>query len=217
MHFDMRAIDLGKRYKLMNSTVTPRPIAWICTRSEGGLVNVAPYSFFNACGVDPPLVMLGLLHDFGTGGLKDTATNILATREFVVNLVSEDDAEAMNLTSVDAPRDVSEADYAGIALVPSTSVSPPRIASSPVSFECNLREAIEIGRQTVVVGEVVAMHVADAFISTAEKLYFDTPAMKLIGRTHGAGWYARTSDQFSLERPRYDEERARRIREGNRS
>ncbi|MCB2047479.1 MAG: flavin reductase family protein [Novosphingobium sp.] len=214
MQFDMSEMDLGQRYKLMNSTITPRPIAWICTQSGDGLVNIAPYSFFNACGVDPPLVMLGLLHDFRTGALKDTATNIVASREFVVNLVSEADAETMNLSSVDAPRDVSEADYAGIALLPSTKVTPPRIASSPVSFECELREAIEIGKQTVVVGEVVAMHVADEFISNPEKLYFDTPAMGLIGRTHGAGWYARTTDQFALERPRYDEERAKSTKRG---
>ncbi|MCB2078262.1 MAG: flavin reductase family protein [Novosphingobium sp.] len=214
MQFDMSTLDLGQRYKLMNSTVTPRPIAWICTQSNDGLVNVAPYSFFNACGVDPPLVMLGLLHDFGTGKPKDTATNIAANREFVVNLVSEADAETMNLTSVDAPRDISEADYAGVALAPSHKVAPPRIASSPVSFECELREAIEIGRQTVVIGEVVAMHVADEFISDPGKLYLDTPAMKLIGRTHGAGWYARTSDQFSLQRPAYDDRRASRTKEG---
>lgn len=214
MQFDMRAMDLGQRYKLMNSTITPRPIAWICTQSSDGVVNVAPYSFFNACGVDPPLVMLGLLHDFRTGALKDTATNIVASRQFVVNLVSEIDAGAMNLTSVDAPRDVSEADYAGIPLAPSVKVAPPRIATSPVSFECELREAIEIGKQTVVVGEVLAMHIADEFISNPEKLYLDTPAMGLIGRTHGAGWYARTSDQFALERPRYDEERAKSTKKG---
>lgn len=214
MQFDMAAMDLGQRYKLMNSTITPRPIAWICTESADGLVNVAPYSFFNACGVDPPLVMLGLLHDFRTGQLKDTATNIVASREFVVNLVSEADAEVMNLTSVDAPRDVSEADYAGVTLAPSTKVGPPRIASSPVSFECELREAIEIGKQTVVIGEVVAMHVDDAFISNPEKLYLDTPGMGLIGRTHGAGWYARTTDQFALERPRYDDQRAKDTKRG---
>ena len=214
MQFDMAAMDLGQRYKLMNSTITPRPIAWICTESADGLVNVAPYSFFNACGVDPPLVMLGLLHDFRTGQLKDTATNIVASREFVVNLVSEADAEVMNLTSVDAPRDVSEADYAGDALAPSTKVGPPRIASSPVSFECELREAIEIGKQTVVIGEVVSMHVDDAFISNPEKLYLDTPGMGLIGRTHGAGWYARTTDQFALERPRYDDHRAEDTKRG---
>ena len=212
MQFDMRELGLGARYKLINSTVTPRPIAWIVTQNEAGLVNAAPYSFFNACGVDPPLLMHGLLHDFRTGQPKDTARNILATGEYVVNLVSEADAEAMNLSSVDAPSDVSEVDYAGLAMAPSVKVGPPRIATSPVSFECMRREAIEIGNQTVVIGEVLFMHIADAFIADAEKLYLDTPAMQLIGRTHGSGWYARTSDQFKLERPDYDAGHAERTR-----
>jgi flavin reductase (DIM6/NTAB) family NADH-FMN oxidoreductase RutF len=204
VQFDMRELDLGKRYKLINSTVTPRPIAWITTQSEAGVVNAAPYSFFNAVGVDPPLLVHGFLHDFKTMQPKDTATNIAETGEYVVNLVSEDDAETMNLSSVDAPREVSEIAYAGIETVPSERVAPPRIASSPVSFECVRREALTIGNQTVVIGEVLFMHIADRFISNPEKLYLDTPAMRLIGRTHGAGWYARTTDQFALERPKYD-------------
>ncbi|MCB2059674.1 MAG: flavin reductase family protein [Novosphingobium sp.] len=215
MQFDMRELGLAERYKLMNSTITPRPIAWVTTRSKTGLVNAAPYSFFNACGVEPPLVVLGLLKDFRTRERKDTATNIVETGEFVVNLVCEKDAETMNLSSVDAPRDVSEIDYAGIETAPSIVVAPPRIATSPVNLECRRLEALDIGvLQTVVIGEVVAMHVADEFIADFEKLYLDTPAMKLIGRTHGAGWYARTTDQFMLERPRYDPERGDRAREG---
>lgn len=209
MRLDMRELDLGARYKIVNSTITPRPIAWITTVSSEGVVNAAPYSFFNACGVEPPLVMLGLLKDMRTGAYKDTATNIAASGEFVVNLVSEADAEAMNLSSVDAPRDVSEVDYAGLATAPSEVVAPPRIATSPVSFECRKVEMLDIGKlQTVVIGEILIAHIADRFISNPDKLYFDTPAMGLIGRTHGAGWYARTTDQFALERPRFDPERA---------
>jgi len=206
----MRELNLGARYKIVNSTITPRPIAWITTVSPAGVVNAAPYSFFNACGVEPPLVMIGLLKDMKTGGYKDTATNIAATGEFVVNLVSEADAETMNLSSVDAPRDVSEVDYAHIATVPSDVVAPPRIATSPVSFECRKVEMLDIGRlQTVLIGEILVTHIADRFISNPDKLYLDTPAMGLIGRTHGAGWYARTTDQFALERPKYDPERGK--------
>ena len=213
MRLDMRELDLGARYKIVNSTITPRPIAWITTLSPDGVVNAAPYSFFNACGVEPPLVMLGLLRDMKTGAYKDTATNVAATGEFVVNLVSEADAETMNLSSVDAPREVSEIDYASIPTVPSDVVAPPRIASSPVSFECRKVEMLDIGRlQTVLIGEILVAHIDDRFISNPEKLYFDTPAMGLIGRTHGAGWYARTTDQFALERPRFDPERAERTR-----
>lgn len=213
MRFDLRELGLPERYKLINSTITPRPIAWVTTRSAEGHVNAAPYSFFNACGIEPPLVVLGLLKDFRTREMKDTATNIVETGEFVVNLVCEADAEMMNLSSVDAPRDVSEVHYAGIVTVPSEAVAPPRIASSPVSFECRKVEALQIGAlQTVVIGEVLVMHIADAFIANPEKLYLDTPAMKLIGRTHGAGWYARTTDQFVMERPRFDPERAARTK-----
>ncbi|MFM5931139.1 MAG: flavin reductase family protein [Novosphingobium sp.] len=209
MKFDMRELDLGARYKIVNSTVTPRPIAWIVTRGENGVVNAAPYSFFNACGVEPPLLMVGLLKDMKTGGYKDTATNIAANGEFVVNLVSEADVETMNLSSVDAPRDVSEIDYAGIETVPSDVVAPPRIASAPVSFECRKVEMLDIGRlQTVLIGEILVTHIKDEFISDPARLYLDTPAMQLVGRTHGAGWYARTSDQFSIERPRFDADHA---------
>lgn len=209
MRFDMRELDLGARYKIVNSTITPRPIAWIVTRGEDGVVNAAPYSFFNACGVEPPLVMVGLLKDMKTGGYKDTATNIAANGEFTVNLVSEADVETMNLSSVDAPRNVSEIDYAGIETFPSDAVSPPCIASAPVSFECRKVEMLDIGKlQTVLIGEILVTHIKDEFIADPAKLYLDTPAMKLVGRTHGAGWYARTSDQFSIDRPRFEPERA---------
>lgn len=209
MQFDMRALPLAARYKLLNSTVTPRPIAWVTTVNGAGLVNAAPYSFFNVCGIEPPLVVLGLLKDFRTRALKDTARNIIETGEFVVNLVSEADAPAMNQSSVDAPAEVSEIDYAGIATVPSTEVKPPRIATAPVSFECRKVTALDIGtHQTVLIGEVLVTHIQDQFITDPDKFYLDTPAMGLVGRTHGAGWYARTTDQFALERPRFDPERA---------
>lgn len=208
MRFDMGEMGLLDRYKLIHSTITPRPIAWVTTMSADGRVNAAPYSLFNACGIEPPLVMLGLLKDFRTRELKDTATNILATGEYVVNLVCEADAEKMNLSSVDAPRDISEVDYAGLDVIASDHVAPPRIATSPVSFECRKVSALDIGTmQTIVIGEVLAMHVADEFITDPDKLYFDTPGMQLIGRTHGRGWYARTSDQFAIERPLLDAQR----------
>jgi flavin reductase (DIM6/NTAB) family NADH-FMN oxidoreductase RutF len=209
MQFDMRAISMGDRYKIVNSTITPRPIAWITSMSEAGVVNAAPYSFFNAVGTEPPLITLGLLKEPRTRGLKNTASNIIARGEFVVNLVCEADAEKMNLTSADAPADVSEVDYAGLEIAPSTLVAPPRIATSPVSFECRKIVALDVGSlQTVVIAEILITHIADQFISNPEKLYLDTPAMKLIGRTHGSGWYVRNSDQFQMERPRYDPDRA---------
>ena len=209
MQFDMRALPTATRYKIVSSTITPRPIAWITSQSAKGIVNAAPYSFFNCVGSEPPLVALGLLKQPGSRALKNTASNIIATGEFVVNLVCEADAEKMNLCSVDAPADVSEIAYAGIETAPSVVVAPPRIATSPVSFECRKVAAMDIGAmQTVVIGEILMAHVRDEFITDVERVYFDTPAMKLIGRTHGRGWYVRNSDSFEMERPAYDPSRA---------
>lgn len=208
MEFRMAELPPRDRYKILVSTVTPRPIAWVTTLGRNGVVNAAPYSFFNAMGDDPPLVVLGLLKDVKTGGDKDTATNIFDTGEFVINLVCEADAEPMNLSCVDTPRDVSEVDYAGIATAPSVQVRPPRIATAPVSFECVKREMLEIGpRQVICVGEVVVAHVRDEFISDPARLHFDTLAMKLIGRMHGADHYLRNSDTFRMPRGAYDPER----------
>ena len=214
MDFVMADLPVRQRYKILVSTVTPRPIAWVTTLGRNGVVNAAPYSFFNAMGDDPPLVVLGLLKDVTTGGDKDTATNIFETGEFVINLVSEADAEAMSLSCVDCPRDVSEIDYAGIATAPAQRVAPPLIASAPVSFECRKVEMLEIGpRQVIAVGEVLVAHVQDAFVSDPERLHFDTPAMKLIGRVHGPATYVRNSDTFEVKRGAYDPEHLRAMRE----
>ncbi|HRP71718.1 MAG TPA: flavin reductase family protein [Xanthomonadaceae bacterium] len=203
MQFDMRTLPLPARYKIINSTVTPRPIAWVTTLSAEGVGNTAPYSFFNAVGDDPPMLVLGLLKHPVTGQMKDTARNIVATGEFVVNLVGEHDAQRMNLCSVDAPADVDEAAWAGLDMVPSSVVKPPRIASSPVGFECRKLATLDIGpRQTVVLGEILVAHIPDEFILDPDRLYLDTPAMKLIGRLHGSGWYTRASgDMFKMDRP----------------
>lgn len=204
MDIDLRTASTAERYKVLTSTITPRPIAWITSLSKAGVVNAAPYSFFNAVGHEPPLIVLGLLKDPATSGMKHTAANITATGEFVVNLVCEADAERMNLTSVDAPAEASEIEIAGVETAPSVVVAPPRIATAPVSFECRKLVALDIGtQQTVVLGEVLYVHIDDRFILDAKRLHLDTPAMKLIGRTHGSGWYVRNSDAFQLERPKW--------------
>lgn len=211
MEFDMRELPLAQRYKILSSTITPRPIAWVTSISAAGVINAAPFSFFNCVGAEPPLIVLGLLRDLRSGRMKDTATNLHETGEFTVNLVCEGDGPVMNESSVPAPPEVSEVNYAGIATAPSRFIVPPRIATSPVNFECKVHQLTDIGMQTVVLGEVLAAHIADEFIMDRDKLYLDTPAMKLIGRTHGAGWYVRGSDSFVMERPSYDPDRLTRF------
>ena len=203
MQFDMPSLSFMSRYKIMNSTVTPRPIAWVTTLSADGVPNCGPHSFFNAMGSEPPLIVLGLMKTPKALGDKDTATNIRATGEFTIGLVAEADAERMNLTATDAPPEVDELALAGIETLPSTRVKPPIIASCPVSFECRRDAVLDYAGQTIIVGEVLVTHIRDEFVLDAERMHLDTPAMKLIARTHGAGWYARSTDQFQMLRPAY--------------
>src|ERR1700727_2918067 len=119
MYFDMETLSAQNRYKILTSSVTPRPIAWVTTLSETGVVNAAPYSFFNVMGHEPPTVVICVLS--GGDRFKDTAANILATNEFVVNLVSQDNAQAMNITCVEAPADVNELELAGASHLSSLS------------------------------------------------------------------------------------------------
>jgi flavin reductase (DIM6/NTAB) family NADH-FMN oxidoreductase RutF len=204
MLFDMETLPPQGRYKILASSVVPRPIAWVTTKSRAGIVNAAPFSFFNAMGSDPPTVAIGILPR--EGRLKDTATNIVETAEFVVNLVSEDNAEAMNVTCIDAPPDIDELQLARLTAVPSRSVAPPRIGEAPVSFECRILASLVTGPlQTIVVGRVVCAHVADAFVLDAKRCHLDTPALRLIARMHGSGVYARSSDRFEMPRPTWAE------------
>ena len=197
--FDKIAPEVG--YKLLTSTITPRPIAWISTLGLNGVVNAAPFSFFNAMGHTPPTVAVGLVRD-AARGWKDTARNILDTGEFVVNLVPEALAEAMNTTCAAVGPEVGEMELAGLEAAPSTHIKPPRIAAAPVSFECVVLSSVVTGpMQTIVIGRVVAAHIDDAVILDAAKGYIDTPALGLIARMHGAGWYARSTDLFQLDRP----------------
>jgi flavin reductase (DIM6/NTAB) family NADH-FMN oxidoreductase RutF len=201
MRYDLETAPPGTGYKLLASTVTPRPIAWVSTRSRDGVVNAAPFSFFNVMGGDPPTLALGIAKRSG-GGYKDTAQNIVDTGEFVVNLVTDALAAAMNLTAVDAPPDVNELELAGLETAPSAHIAAPRIAASPVSFECVTLQVVSTGpSQAIVIGRVVAVHVADAFVLDAARAHIDTPALHLIARMHGGGWYARNPEMFEMPRP----------------
>jgi flavin reductase (DIM6/NTAB) family NADH-FMN oxidoreductase RutF len=200
MLFDFATISAKERYKLLVSTVVPRPIAWIVSQDLNGQLNAAPFSFFNAFAGDPPVVGIGIgSHDHVRP--KDTRRNIRDTKQFVVNLVSEETAAAMNVTAIEFEPGVSELAQAGLTAVPSLYVKPPRIAESPVSMECELMQIVELGLESsLVLGRVLAMHVREDCIIDAGRHYIDTPKLKLIGRMHGSGWYVRTSDLFSMDR-----------------
>jgi flavin reductase (DIM6/NTAB) family NADH-FMN oxidoreductase RutF len=200
MLFDFSQIPGNECYKLLVSTVTPRPIAWVVSQDAKGVLNAAPFSFFNAFSGDPPVVGIGI-GSRKSGQAKDSRANIRETGEFVVNLVAEWNAEAMNITGIEFDPEVDELAQAGLTPVPSSYVKPPRIAESPVAMECELMQIVELGAETgLVLGRVVAMHVHDEFVLDAAKYYIDTPSLKLIGRMHGRGWYARTSDLFEMPR-----------------
>ncbi len=199
MHFDFSTMPAADCYRLMASAITPRPIAWVTSQGAGGTRNAAPYSFFNMMGASPPIVVIGMMRR-ADGSHKDTARNVLETGEFVVNLVCEADAPAMNLTCIDAPPGIDEIALADLAIAPSVAIAPPRIATAPVAMECRVHQALEIGTTTLVIGTVLHFHVRDEFYDPATRR-LDTPAMHLVGRVHGAGFYARGTDLFALERP----------------
>ncbi|HZU62378.1 MAG TPA: flavin reductase family protein [Novosphingobium sp.] len=201
MHFDLARLAAADRYKLLAATITPRPIAWITSQSASGQRNAAPFSFFNMMSADPPILALGLGRR-ADGTHKDTAANILATGECVIHLVCRADAEAMNRTCIDAPPGTDELALAGLATLPSLAVAPPRIASAPVAMECRLFQAVEAGQTTIVLAEVLHLHIADRFVDPV-RLHVDAPAMDLVARLHGAGWYGHAPEMFQMARPRW--------------
>ena len=198
--FDFEAMPSDASYRLMTATVVPRPIAWVTSLAPDGTPNAAPYSFFNVMGANPPVVAIGVIAR--AGAIKDTASNIRATGDFVVNVVPQRLKDQMNITCVDAPPEVDEIALAGLAAVPSTKIRAPRIAEAPVAFECVLHTLLETGpSQFLVVGRVVMAHIAESVLEGDERPRVDTPGLGLLGRMHGADWYARTSDLFQLPRP----------------
>ena len=200
MEFDFGTLAAADRYKLMVSVIVPRPIAWVVTQNEAGLVNAAPYSFFNGVGGDPPLVSISIEGRPG-GGLKDTAVNIARSGQFVINLVSDAMAQKMVVTAIDFDPAVSEVTEAELATAPSRHIAPPRIADSPVAFECERYQTVELPHDRhLVIGRILAMHIDEADMENVERLYVDTPKLDLVGRMHGRGWYTRTRDRFDIPR-----------------
>lgn len=203
MRFDLAELSAAERYKLLGSLIVPRPIALVTSLSSEGRVNAAPFSFFNVFAEEPPLVILGLgVSPFG--GAKDTTVNIRETGEFVVHLVDEPIAEAMNLCAIDFPPEISETEVAGFDLVPSDTVVPPRIGQAPVSLECRRYVTLQPARERyLVIGEVVMAHVRDGIVDPAT-LRVDRDVYAPIGRLFGGG-YVRTHDRFEMPRLTYRE------------
>ena len=199
MLFDFETMPHANRYKLLVSAVVPRPIAWVVSQDGAGVLNAAPFSFFNVFGEDPPVLAIGV-GPRPKGAAKDTKANIEALGEFTVCLVPESALARMNVTAADFPPGVDELAEAGLTTLPSSKIRPPRIAESPVAMECTLWQVVPVGRHSMILGEVKAMHIADAAVTDVEKCYIDTPALGLVGRMHGRGWYARTTDRLEVPR-----------------
>ncbi len=200
MDLDPDALDARDRYALMIGSIQPRPIAWVSTVSPAGVPNLAPFSFFMGICANPMSLCFSPSND-RHGRKKDTLLNIEATGQFVVNVVNEALAAKMNQSSAPYPYGVSEFEKAGVAAAPSTAVKPPRVAESPVSFECERIQIVRLGdgalAGNLVIGKVVRIHCADRLYNGGRIRHQDLGA---IGRMEGA-WYSRTNDAFELPRP----------------
>ena len=196
MIFAVDEMKANQVYNLLIGLVAPRPIALVTSMNEAGRLNAAPYSSYNYLCTDPPVIGIGVMNKPGGEFVpKDTARNIRRTGEFVVNVVTEDLAEQMNITATDFPEDVNELEMAGLTTVPSKVVGVPRIAEAHAALECRELQTIEIGRSRIVLGQVVAMYVEDRFIDPAGP-YILSEELHAIGRMNGLGAYVRTRDAF---------------------
>lgn len=181
MYFDFGQLSTKDRYKILSYTIVPRPIAWVVTVGSNGDRNAAPFSFFNVMTSKPPVVSIGITSH--GKNMKDTMRHIEETRQFVVCLVPQDLMVPMNQTAIEFPPGNDELSIASLEVVPSTLVKPPRIAGCPVAFECELFHHHDMGTgQHIVLGKVLAAHVADEAVIDADKAYIDTTRLGLIGR-----------------------------------
>lgn len=197
--------DLGLSFNPFKAIVAPRPIGWITTQNAQGVVNLAPYSFFNAVSSDPPIVFYGAngTHD-ADGGEKDSLRNVRETGEFVCNLVTWELRSQMNDTATSAPNEIDEMQAVGIASLPSRLVKPPRVAASPAHLECKLHQLVELPpdpatgeRNVMVLGLVVGIHIDDNFVVGGR---FDTTRAQPLARL-GYHDYAVVTEAFEMKRP----------------
>ena len=201
MQIDPKETSNKNIYKILTGSVIPRPIGWISSISEDGILNLAPFSFFNAVGEDPPHVMFSTVRSGHTN--KDTLNNVLATRQFVVNMATEELVEAMNNTSINLPPEGNEFEYAGLTPIPSVLVKPPRVKESPIHFECELVHHYSLedhkdGGATIMIGRIVMFHVDDSVL--LEDYHINREVYKPIARLEG--WnYGKIGEVFSIKRP----------------
>jgi flavin reductase (DIM6/NTAB) family NADH-FMN oxidoreductase RutF len=197
MKLRMDEASTRQAYNLLIGLVAPRPIAWITTMNEEGRLNAAPFSAYNYLCTDPPIVGIGVT-DRPTGGFipKDTARNIRRTGEFVINVVTEDLLQQMNICATDFPSEINELEMAGLTTAPSQVVKVPRIEQAHASLECREYTTMEIGRSRIILGRVVAIYVEDQFVDPAGP-YVRAEELHAVGRMNGTGLYAKTRDAFS--------------------
>lgn len=195
MQFDTAQHSHADNYKLLVNLVVPRPIAWVTSVSESGVVNLAPFSFFNAVS-GAPLYLMFSVGRRNNGELKDTARNILHNREFVVHMVDEALIDAMNISGADLLPEESEVAAAGLQLAESVHIKPPRLAAAQAAMECRLHQVLELGQNHVFIGEILMFHVADHLLGERMRIYGFTP----IGRMGSPATYCRTTDRFELPR-----------------
>jgi flavin reductase (DIM6/NTAB) family NADH-FMN oxidoreductase RutF len=202
LRFDPAEESPGDIYKLMIGVIVPRPIAFVSSLDEHGVRNLAPFSYFTGCSTNPPVVCFVSAVRTGPLPAKDTLRNVLATKEFVVNIVSEDFAEKMNLTAAEVAPEIDEFALSGLTPLPSDLVSPPRVAESRVHMECRLRQVVHISDQpgggSLVLGDVLRFHVDESIIDGYK---VDPGKLNAIGRM-GGPTYVRTHDRFNMLRPK---------------
>lgn len=201
MYLDTREISSRDAYRMLIGSVVPRPIGWVSTVSADDVGNLAPFSFFMAATGNPPTVVLST--SYRDGQPKDTLANVKQIPEFVLNVVSESVAEAMNATSEEFPADVDELVAAGLTPVPSSRVRPVRVAEAPINMECKVVQLVPVGDPssgaTLIIGEVLAWHIRDE-IFDAERMRIKMDQLRAVGRMAGDG-YTRTREQFEMIRP----------------
>jgi flavin reductase (DIM6/NTAB) family NADH-FMN oxidoreductase RutF len=206
MQFAMETTPHRQIYNLLIGLVAPRPIAWVTSMDEEGTLNAAPFSAYNYLCTDPPIVGMGVTNRPDARFTpKDTASNIRRTGEFVINVVTDDLIEKMNICATDFPAGVNELEMAGLTTAPSSVVKVPRIAEAHAALECREFTTMEIGRSRIILGRVVAMYVEDRFVDPAGP-YIKADELHAVGRMNGLGNYVRTRDaMITVPRISYEE------------